>query len=162
MATIDVIAAHSHSSRHRDEIARSDIVGCFYCHDTYPPSEIVEWLDNEGTAFCPRCGIDSVIERKLDALDKLVSQFHEGGANGGPELMPSDPEGQKRRGQEVREYFRNRQKGLRARFPDQVVAWYGAEGALKIQYIEAFEICEYGRRPSAEEIRQLFPFYEVK
>ena len=61
MATIDVIAAHSHSSRHRDEIARSDTVGCFYCLDTYPPSEVVEWLDNEGTALCPRCGIDSVI-----------------------------------------------------------------------------------------------------
>lgn len=103
--------------------------------------------------------IDSVIERKLDALDKLVSQFHEGGANGGPELMPSDPEGQKRRGQEVREYFRNRQKGLRARFPDQVVAWYGAEGALKIQYIEAFEICEYGRRPDQSDLKRLFPFF---
>jgi len=103
--------------------------------------------------------IDSVIERKLDALDKLVSQFHEGGANGSPDLMPSDPEGQKRRSQEVREYFRNRQKGLRARFQDQVVAWHGADTASKIQYIEAFEICEYGRRPDQAELKRLFPFF---
>ena len=29
----------------------------------------------------------------------------------------------------------------------------------KIKYAEAFEICEYGRRPSKEEIRKLFPFF---
>ncbi|MGE3312105.1 MAG: PIG-L deacetylase family protein [Limisphaerales bacterium] len=111
--------------------------------------------------FVPDVVVDigGVIERKLDALDKLVSQFHEGGANGGPDLMPSDPEGQKRRSREVREYFRNRQKGLRARFDDQVVAWHGAEAAKKIEYIEAFEICEYGRRPDKAELKRLFPFF---
>src|SRR5579862_3025062 len=35
--------------------------------------------------------IDSVIEKRLDALDALVSQFYEGGANGSPELVPDDP-----------------------------------------------------------------------
>lgn len=38
--------------------------------------------------------------------------------------------------------------------------WYGAEKANKITAAEAFEICEYGRRPSDEEIRKLFPFFE--
>ena len=33
--------------------------------------------------------IDEVIEKKLDALAVLVSQFAEGGANGGPELYPA-------------------------------------------------------------------------
>jgi hypothetical protein len=36
--------------------------------------------------------------------------------------------------------------------------WYGAEGAKKVRYAEAFEICEYGRMPSKTEIRKLFPF----
>ena len=103
--------------------------------------------------------IDGVIERKLDALDKLVSQFHEGGANGGPHLMPADAEGQKRRTAEVREYFRNRQKGLAARFQDQIRAWYSPEAASRIQYIEAFEICEYGRRPDKAELKRMFPFF---
>lgn len=35
--------------------------------------------------------------------------------------------------------------------------WYGAEKASKVKIAEAFEICEYGRRPSEEEIRKLFP-----
>jgi len=35
---------------------------------------------------------------------------------------------------------------------------YGAE-ATSIQHVEAFEITEYGRQPSEEEIRKLFPFF---
>jgi hypothetical protein len=83
--------------------------------------------------------IDTVVEKKLDALDKLVSQFAEGGANGSPELMPANDEGKRRqRMNQVRENFRNRQKSLRSRFHDQVVAWYGAGPAEDIEYIEAF------------------------
>ena len=54
--------------------------------------------------------------------------------------------------------LRNRQKGLRTRFQDQTLAWYGAQEAEKVQYVEAFEICEYGRRPDKSELKQLFPF----
>ncbi|MBR9998244.1 MAG: PIG-L family deacetylase [Cyclobacteriaceae bacterium] len=35
--------------------------------------------------------------------------------------------------------------------------WYGADRAAKVTHAETFEICEYGRRPSDEEIRKLFP-----
>lgn len=35
--------------------------------------------------------------------------------------------------------------------------WYGTSKASTIKYAEAFEICEYGKRPSDEEIRKLFP-----
>src|SRR6266496_3327606 len=52
--------------------------------------------------------IDSVMEKKLDALDALESQFYEGGANGSAELIPSDPEKQKTRHQEVRAFFARR------------------------------------------------------
>lgn len=101
--------------------------------------------------------IDDVIEKKLDALDKLVSQFHEGGANGSPDLMPADPAGQANRARQVREYFRNRQKGLRSRFASQVESWFGADAAASIQYIEAFEVCEYGNRPDRAQLQRLFP-----
>jgi len=36
--------------------------------------------------------------------------------------------------------------------------YYGKEGAAKVQQVEAFEICEYGQRPNAEQIKRLFPF----
>jgi LmbE family N-acetylglucosaminyl deacetylase len=102
--------------------------------------------------------IDGVIEKKLDALDKLVSQFHEGGANGSPDLWPDDAAGRRTRSHQVRDNFRNRSRALRSRFHDQVVAWFGAGPAENIEYIEAFEICEYGRRPDREELKRLFPF----
>jgi len=38
---------------------------------------------------------------------------------------------------------------------------YGAQ-AFGIQHVEAFEITEYGRQPSEEEIRKLFPFFPDK
>jgi LmbE family N-acetylglucosaminyl deacetylase len=43
---------------------------------------------------------------------------------------------------------------------ESLVKWYGTEKANKITAAEAFEICEYGRRPSDEEIKKLFPFFE--
>ena len=36
---------------------------------------------------------------------------------------------------------------------------YGKERAEKIKFAEAFEICEYGRKPDKEELKQLFPFF---
>ena len=55
------ISAHEHSSRHRGEILKSENCGCFYCLAIFSPLEIIEWIDNESTANCPYCGIDSVI-----------------------------------------------------------------------------------------------------
>jgi len=37
--------------------------------------------------------------------------------------------------------------------------YYGKERAEKIRFAEAFEICEYGRKPDKEEMKQLFPFF---
>ncbi len=53
--------AHRHSSNHRAELAASAVCGCFYCLSTYEPAGIAEWVDDDQTALCPRCGIDSVI-----------------------------------------------------------------------------------------------------
>jgi hypothetical protein len=56
------VTAHKHSIRHRPEIERSELCGCFYCVHTFPPSAILDWVDEDDvTALCPHCGIDSVI-----------------------------------------------------------------------------------------------------
>jgi hypothetical protein len=53
--------AHKHAFRQRDELEHSDGCGCFYCFSTFSPSEIKTWVDDDNTAICPRCGMDSVI-----------------------------------------------------------------------------------------------------
>jgi N-acetylglucosamine malate deacetylase 1 len=103
--------------------------------------------------------IDSVIEKKLDALDALESQFYEGGANGSPELVPADPEKQKERRKQVRMGFDKRTRDVANRFRSKLVEFYGKDGAEKVQYAEAFELCEYGRQPAKAELKKLFPFF---
>ena len=65
MSEPDYIRAHKNSFRNRDEIRLSSLCGCFYCLRTFPPAEVVDWVDVKGggsaTALCPECGIDSVI-----------------------------------------------------------------------------------------------------
>lgn len=56
------VLAHSHSTRNRQEIGQSTSCGCFHCRAIFPPTEVVEWVDEgDQTALCPCCGIDSVI-----------------------------------------------------------------------------------------------------
>jgi LmbE family N-acetylglucosaminyl deacetylase len=104
-------------------------------------------------------GIDAVIEKKLDALTGMESQFYEGGALGSAELISKDPARQRERRERVRAGFADRDRATARRFRKELAAWYGPERAEKIEYAEAFEVCEYGRRPDQAEIRKLFPFF---
>lgn len=104
-------------------------------------------------------GIDEVIEKKLSAALALASQTLEGGCNGSPDLYPSDPEGRAAREKSVRSRFDRRFAAPADQFRKQLAKWYGEEKANGIRYAEAFEICEYGRQPSKDEIRKLFPFF---
>ena len=103
--------------------------------------------------------IDPVIEKKLDALGVIVSQFAEGGANGSADLLPADPGKQKQRHQQVRDGFARRNQSIADRFRAGLRDWYGEERAAKVEFAEAFEICEYGRRPDKAELAKLFPFF---
>ncbi len=98
--------------------------------------------------------IDDVIDKKIGMLDAHVSQMYEWLAwhDGKLDQVPKDPEARK-------QWL----KSERAKEPNEVVRqalvkWYGEEQGKKVRYAEAFEICEYGTRPSAEELRKLFPF----
>jgi hypothetical protein len=57
----DLRRAHQHSIRHFAELAKSSLCGCFYCLDLFEFKDITEWTDENQTALCPNCGIDSVI-----------------------------------------------------------------------------------------------------
>jgi LmbE family N-acetylglucosaminyl deacetylase len=105
--------------------------------------------------------IDDVIEKKLAVVAAMPSQFYEGGccdvpAGGVPAA------GNEARTKRVREGFAARFASTADRFRPRLAEWYGPEQGAKVRYAEAFEICEYGRQPSKEEIRQLFPFFPAK
>jgi LmbE family N-acetylglucosaminyl deacetylase len=103
--------------------------------------------------------IDPVIAQKLDALDTLESQFYEGGALGSADLIPAEPAKQQDRRRQVRDAHAARFQDVAKRYRAALADWYGKEQADKVQHAEAFEICEYGRRPNKTELARLFPFF---
>lgn len=104
--------------------------------------------------------IDSVVEKKLQGLGVMESQFYEGGALGSAALVPADAAGQKARRDQVRDEFSKRDRATADRFRKKLEELYGRDRAAKVRHAEAFEICEYGRKPDAAEIKNLFPFFE--
>ena len=109
--------------------------------------------------------IDDVIEKKLAVIEALESQFYEGGCNGGPHLVPNpkDAKAVAARKKQVREEFLNYPyySETAKRFRTTLDKYYGKDRAEKIRHAEAFEICEYGRKPEKDELKRLFPFFDV-
>lgn len=103
--------------------------------------------------------IDSVIERKLDAMAELVSQFIEGGCGGSAGDIPRDAADLKARQEQLRKgWLRQQHVDLANQYRDKLIELYGEEAGKKVRYAEAFEVCEYGRSPTKDELRTLFPF----
>ena len=143
----------------------------FFCPDTPHLTKNPVFLFSEDefrrpNPFTPdiAVSVDDVIEKKLAAMEALESQFYEGGCNGGPHLVPDpkDPAAVAARKKQVRGEFEEYFSGPTTRHRGALGKYYGAEAAGKVRFAEAFEICEYGRRPTPEEILKLFPFFPAK
>lgn len=97
--------------------------------------------------------IDDVIDQKIYAMSAHKSQFFEW-LPWTMGILDQVPTGEKERlewlGKTWRSYMDN--KAVK----DRLKKWYG-DKATSVKYAEGFEICEYGKQPSEEEIKQLFP-----
>jgi len=108
---------------------------------------------------------DRVLAQKQEAIWKLQSQIESLWATGNFENVvpiPTDPAGREARRRQQDERTAGRDRAVADRFRDKLIDLYGPEKGKAVQYAEAFEICEYGRRPSAEELQQLFPIAAEK
>jgi LmbE family N-acetylglucosaminyl deacetylase len=99
--------------------------------------------------------IDDVIEQKTDMAAAHVSQVFEWLPYNGwrlDQIPPeSDPEGRRAI---IAAHIRARGEHRRKSVQPALEKWYGPNNR---QYAEAFQICEYGRVPAEEELRNLFP-----
>lgn len=106
--------------------------------------------------------LDDVFDQKLTALHEMPSQVYEGGASGSAEYVNTvPPPGDVAARQSwLRQRWEARQGSEAKRFRESLIAWYGPERGAAVKFAEAFEICEYGRRPGKEELKKLFPFFD--
>ncbi len=100
--------------------------------------------------------IDEVFDKKLSMLDAHVSQVYEWlpWHDGALDKVPKDPEARK-------EWLRGSYAGRGRVSPalrEELKKWYGGK-ADSIQIVESFEVCEYGERPSREQLLRMFPFF---
>lgn len=103
-------------------------------------------------------GIDADAQPKWECMAALKSQFSEWNAwlDGYDHEVPADEAGR-------RAYIAGRFQARDARtadsYRDLLVSLYGEEKGRSFKYAEAFELSEYGRRPTLEELKALFPFF---
>ncbi len=96
---------------------------------------------------------DEVFDQKIRALDAHTSQVYEWlpWVDGNLEQVPKEP------AQRLSWLAKQRSGRISPEVRTALEKWYGADKARSIQHAEAFELCEYGRRPNAQELRKLFP-----
>ncbi|MEP7323707.1 MAG: PIG-L family deacetylase [Saprospiraceae bacterium] len=105
--------------------------------------------------FRPDIAIDitTVYDKKIYAMAAHESQFFEwlpwiGG-------YASDvPVGEKDR---LTWLANQRKRVINPEVAKSLEKWYGSERAASVKYYEAFEICEYGNQPGADDIKRLLP-----
>jgi LmbE family N-acetylglucosaminyl deacetylase len=105
--------------------------------------------------------IDPVFDQKVAIIDALGSQFYEWN----PWLsgyLEEVPKGKAERLDWTRRRTERRYHGVAERFRSRLVEELGPEKGKGVKYAEAFEICEYGSRPSKEELQRLFPFFDER
>jgi Zn finger protein HypA/HybF involved in hydrogenase expression len=70
---------HAYASHNKELIEKSDKCYCFHCKSVFESGEIERYLNEETTAICPKCGIDSVIPDGMDEKidETIISEMHD-------------------------------------------------------------------------------------
>lgn len=171
----DVVISHRPWDYHPDHRAVGELVQDsaymvavpFFCPEVPPLASNPVFLYSSDSFRRPypfqadiAIAIDEVFELKVDALLALESQTFEGGALGSQEKMEAAPPASKPelRRAWLHERWQKRSALEADKYREALKRRYGNDAGQQVKYAEAFEICEYGRQPSEQEIRQLFPF----
>ncbi len=105
--------------------------------------------------FQPDIAIDitSVFDKKIYSLDSHESQFYEWlpWIGGNPAEVPTG------KAERLEWLKKLRGNSISAEVRASLQKWYGSQKGDQAKYAEAFEICEYGSRPTEQDIKRLFP-----
>ena len=70
------------------------------------------------------------------------------------------PQGDQERSAYLLELVKTRNSDVAELYRERLITLYGAETANRIRFAEAFELSEYGRQATVEELQVLFPGFD--
>jgi hypothetical protein len=101
-------------------------------------------------------GIDQVADKKWKCVSAMPSQFGDKDSWQG-RTLPNVPQGDKERQAYLLELVQKRNAAVADQYRQQLVALYGKERGQAVKYAEAFQLGQYGRQASLDELKRMFP-----
>jgi N-acetylglucosamine malate deacetylase 1 len=101
-------------------------------------------------------GIDETADKKWKCISAMPSQFGDKDSWQG-RTLPNVPQDDRERANYLLEIVKKRNMAVAEQYRERLVALYGPERGKKVQYAEAFQLGQYGRQASADELKQMFP-----
>ena len=172
----DIVLGHRPNDYHPDHrytgVLLDDsavvVVAPFFVPDTPPtPRNPVYMYYSDGfqqpTPFNPSIvvAIDDVAEKKWQCVSAMPSQFGDKDSWQG-RTLPNVPAGDRERRAYLLELVKKRNTAVADQYRDRLVALYGKERGEKVAYAEAFQISQYGRQASVDELKTMFPALAAK
>jgi N-acetylglucosamine malate deacetylase 1 len=139
------------------------VVAPFFVPDTPPTPRnpvFLYYSDNfqDPKPFDPTVvvGIDEVADKKWKCITAMPSQFGDKDSWQG-RTLPNVPASDGDRQAYLLELVKKRNMAVADEYRERLVALYGKEKGQAITYAEAFQLGQYGRQASLDELKQLFP-----
>jgi LmbE family N-acetylglucosaminyl deacetylase len=100
--------------------------------------------------------IDGGADQKWRCISAMPSQFGDKDSWQG-RTLPNVPQDDRGREAYLLEQVKSRSAAVADKYRERLVALYGQERGSKVRYAEAFELSQYGRQPSVDELKAMFP-----
>lgn len=141
------------------------VAAAFFTPDTphTPRNPIyMNYSDNfeDPIAFKPTLVVDigEAAEQKWKCISAMPSQFGDKDSWQG-RTRPDVPEGEAERKAYLLDLARQRTAAVADQYREELVKMYGEERGRKVQYAEAFQLNQYGRQASLDELKRMFPTF---
>jgi LmbE family N-acetylglucosaminyl deacetylase len=167
----DIVLGHRPNDYHPDHrytgVLMDDtavvVAAPFFTPDTPPTPRnpvYMYYSDNfqKPTPFDPTIvvSIDGAADKKWQCISAMPSQFGDEDS-WQARTIPNVPKGDRERPAFLLDIVKQRNVAVADKYRDRLVALYGKEKADKVKYAEAFELTQYGRQASVDELKSMFP-----
>jgi LmbE family N-acetylglucosaminyl deacetylase len=100
--------------------------------------------------------IDRSADKKWGCISAMPSQFGDKDS-WQARTQPNIPSGDRERQAQLLDIVKKRSETVAEKYRDRLVALYGKEAGQRVKYAEAFQLSQYGRQASVDELKGFFP-----